>query len=182
MQRIIDRIIFLRICEDRGIETYETLKGLLEGDGVYSRLCALFERADDRYNSGLFHFSDEPGWDEMPDSMTPGLAIDDKVLKEVIKRLYWPESQYQFSVIPPAILGQVYEQFLGKVIRLTDGPPGEGGGQARGEEGGRGLLHAGVHRRLHREGDGGPARGGEDAGGGLVDSACWTRRAARARS
>ena len=121
VQRIIDRIIFLRICEDRGIETYETLKGLLEGDGVYGRLCSLFERADDRYNSGLFHFSDEPGWDEMPDVITPGLSIDDRVLKEVIKRLYWPESQYEFSVIPPAILGQVYEQFLGKVIRLTDG-------------------------------------------------------------
>jgi hypothetical protein len=121
VQRIIDRILFLRICEDRGIETYETLKGLLEGDGVYGRLCTLFERADDRYNSGLFHFSNEPGWDEMPDSLTPGLVIDDKVLKEVVKRLYWPESQYEFSVIPPAILGQVYEQFLGKVIRLTDG-------------------------------------------------------------
>ena len=52
---------------------------------------------------------------------TPGLHIDDQVLKEIIKRLYYPESPYEFSVIPPAILGQVYEQFLGKVIRLTEG-------------------------------------------------------------
>ena len=121
VQLIIDRIIFLRICEDRGIETYETLKGLLDGDGIYARLCALFGRADDRYNSGLFHFSDEPGWDEMADTLTPGLAIDDKVLKEIIRRLYYPDAPYEFSVIPTAILGQVYEQFLGKVIRLTDG-------------------------------------------------------------
>ncbi len=121
VQLIIDRIIFLRICEDRGIETYETLKGLLAGDGVYARLRAIFGRADDRYNSGLFHFSDEPGWDEIADTLTPGLAIDDKVLKEIIRRLYYPDAPYEFSVIPTAILGQVYEQFLGKVIRLTDG-------------------------------------------------------------
>ncbi len=32
---------------------------------------------------------------------------------------YYPRSPYEFSVIPPDILGQVYERFLGKVIRLT---------------------------------------------------------------
>jgi hypothetical protein len=33
--------------------------------------------------------------------------------------LYYPESPYEFSVLPAEILGNVYEQFLGKVIRLT---------------------------------------------------------------
>ncbi|MDD1665122.1 MAG: Eco57I restriction-modification methylase domain-containing protein, partial [Methanomicrobiales archaeon] len=120
VQRTIDRIIFLRICEDRGIERYETLKGLLEVDGVYGGLSELFRRADDRYNSGIFHFQEEKER-EPPDSFTLNLTIDDKVLKEIIKRLYYPESPYEFSVIPPVILGQVYEQFLGKVIRLTEG-------------------------------------------------------------
>ena len=81
VQLIIDRIIFLRICEDRGIEKYETLHQLTEGEGIYSRLCGQFQRADDKYNSGLFHFSEEPGRDEMPDTLTPGLVIDDNVLK-----------------------------------------------------------------------------------------------------
>jgi len=121
VQRTIDRIIFLRICEDRGIERYETLKGLLEGDRVYERLCVFFRKADERYNSGLFHFQEERGWDEPPDTFSLRLSLDDKVLKEILKRLYYPESPYEFSVIPPVILGQVYEQFLGKVIRLTEG-------------------------------------------------------------
>ncbi|MDO8842570.1 hypothetical protein, partial [Methanocalculus sp.] len=43
------------------------------------------------------------------------------MLKEIINRLYYPESPFEFSVIPTEILGHVYEQFLGKVIRLTDG-------------------------------------------------------------
>ena len=42
-------------------------------------------------------------------------------LKEIIKRLYYPDSPYEFSVLPAEILGQIYEQFLGKVIRLTEG-------------------------------------------------------------
>jgi hypothetical protein len=121
VQKTIDRILFLRICEDRGIEEYGCLQKLLEGQDVYLRLLSQFHRADTRYNSGLFHFNAEAGWDEMPDRLTPGLTIDDAVLKKIIKRLYYPESPYEFSVISPVILGQVYEQFLGKVIRLTAG-------------------------------------------------------------
>jgi len=120
VQRTIDRIIFLRICEDRGIEEYTTLHKLLEGEHVYARLCELFRNADAKYNSGLFHFEKENDNDEMPDTLSLTLAIDDKVLKGIIKRLYYPETPYLFSVIPPAILGHVYEQFLGKVIRLTE--------------------------------------------------------------
>ena len=56
MQRTIDRIVFLRICEDRGIEPYGTLQALRNGPDVYRRLGELFQRADERYNSGLFHF------------------------------------------------------------------------------------------------------------------------------
>src|SRR5665647_100015 len=75
VQATIDRIIFLRICEDRGIEPYGRLQGLCNGGSTYGRL----------------------------------------------KRLFYPESPYEFSVLPADILGQVYEQFLGKVIRLTKG-------------------------------------------------------------
>ncbi len=42
-------------------------------------------------------------------------------MKDILKNLYYPDSPYEFSVLPADILGQVYEQFLGKVIRLTAG-------------------------------------------------------------
>ena len=121
VQAVIDRIIFLRICEDRGIEEYGRLLALMNGNNVYSRMFELFQRADERYNSGLFHFRDEKARHESPDLLTPSLAIDDKPLKNIIKNLYYPDSAYEFSVLPADILGQVYEQFLGKVIRLTAG-------------------------------------------------------------
>ncbi len=121
VQRTIDRIIFLRICEDRGIENYGRLLALVNGDRVYPRLCQFFEQADARYNSGLFHFKKEPDRHETPDELTLELGIDDKLLREILHGLYYPESPYEFSVISADILGQVYEQFLGKVIRLTEG-------------------------------------------------------------
>jgi fido (protein-threonine AMPylation protein) len=121
IQRTIDRLIFLRICEDRGVEPYAQLQALLNGQNIYGRLRYLYDQADDRYNSGLFHFHPEKDRAESPDDLTPRLKIDDKVLKEILGRLYYPQSPYEFSVLPIEILGQVYEQFLGKVIRLTAG-------------------------------------------------------------
>src|SRR5207249_9886582 len=121
VQRTIDRIVFLRICEDRRIEVYGRLQALLNGEHTYRRLYQLFREADQRYNSGLFYFQKEKDRAEPPDELTPELEIDDGVLKKIIRRLYYPDSPYEFSVLPADILGQVYEQFLGKVIRLTEG-------------------------------------------------------------
>ncbi len=120
VQQTIDRIVFLRICEDRGMETYGGLMALRNGENVYKRLFQLFNKADDKYNSGLFHFKKEKGRENC-DNLTPSLQIDDKPLKEIFKNLYYPESPYEFSVLSADILGQVYERFLGKVIRLTAG-------------------------------------------------------------
>ncbi len=119
VQRTIDRILFLRMCEDRGIEDYGQLLKLATGDRTYPRLCEIFEKADQRYNSGLFHFHDEPDRAEGPDELTPNIIIDDKDLKWILHSLYYPQSPYEFSVLPAEILGNVYEQFLGKVIKLT---------------------------------------------------------------
>ncbi len=71
----------------------------------------LYRQADEKYNSGLFDFQ--------ADTLTRTLTIDDRVLKPILAGLYYPECPYEFSVLPAEVLGQVYEQFLGKVIRLT---------------------------------------------------------------
>ncbi|MBC8402237.1 MAG: N-6 DNA methylase [Candidatus Marinimicrobia bacterium] len=119
--RTIDRIIFLRIAEDRGMEDYGQLMALQNGSQVYQRLKGIFHRADEKYNSGLFHFHREKNRTEPPDELSLKLLIDDKILKDIFKRLYYPDSPYEFSVLPADILGHIYEQFLGKVIRLTPG-------------------------------------------------------------
>jgi type I restriction-modification system DNA methylase subunit/predicted type IV restriction endonuclease len=121
VQMTIDRIVFLRICEDRGVERDEQLKEIASGDDIYKGLVQLFQRADARYNSGLFHFTAEKNESSPADSLTLGLNVDDKPLRDILLNLYYPDSPYVFREIPSDILGQVYERFLGKVIRLTAG-------------------------------------------------------------
>lgn len=121
VQLIIDRIIFLRIAEDRGIETYGTLQKLLDNEDIYVNFCKLCREADAKYNSGLFHFTEEEDNDFTVDTYTLELCIDDSVFKTIFSILYYPNSPYEFSVLPLEILGHVYENFLGKTIRLTKG-------------------------------------------------------------
>ncbi len=121
VQRAIDRIVFLRIAEDRDIESYGRLRRAAdEGRQVYAQLKILFREADDKYNSGLFHFGADDRASE-PDSDSLNIHIPDEPLRHIINNLYFPASPYEFAVMPPEILGQVYEQFLGKVIELSPG-------------------------------------------------------------
>ncbi len=138
IQMTIDRIIFLRICEARAIEDYGRLLALVNGGNIYARLRNLFKDADRRYNSGLFHFEAEKGQNEQPDTLTLALHMDDTPLKEIITSLY--DSPYAFAVMPIEILGQVYEQFLGKVITIT---PKTNGGRIVAIEDKPEVRHAG---------------------------------------
>jgi len=138
VQRTLDRLIFLRMAEDRGAEEYGRLQrlvapldpagaeelralapeqivklGALTGNkgSVYARFIHLCRDAATKYDSGLFDFD--------ADQLTPGLVVDDDKLRGIIADLYYPRSPYEFSVLAADTLGNVYEQFLGKVIRLT---------------------------------------------------------------
>ena len=153
VQKIIDRIIFLRIAEDKEMEEYGTLLGICghlrrygiqnntqctvstppfilgavpsscstysqktfdshetESGTVYQKLQAVFDRANAKYNSGLFK----------PHDWLRSLTIDDTVLSSIINGLYYPECPYEFSILPVEILGNIYEQFLGKIIKFRN--------------------------------------------------------------
>jgi adenine-specific DNA-methyltransferase len=108
VQRIIDRIIFIRIAEDKGIEDENLLFSVAKAENVYEKLIHLFAKANAKYNSGLFAGVD---WIDK-------VNIDDKVLSHIIVNLYYPDCPYEFSVLPVEILGSIYERFLGKTIRF----------------------------------------------------------------
>ncbi|MBP9023806.1 MAG: N-6 DNA methylase, partial [Spirochaetes bacterium] len=110
VQRILDRLLFIRNLEDREIEPENTLleKTKSQAD-VYKSIIPVFRNLDNVYNGLLFkkHFSEE-------------LNVDDKALKDIIKNMCYPVSPFQFDVIEPEILGRIYEKFLGSKIRLTE--------------------------------------------------------------
>lgn len=109
IQRLLNRIVFLRICEDRTIEKYETLKSIQD----YDQLKLLFQQSDKKYNSGLFNFID--------DNLSLNVEIDSEILIEIFNVLYYPLSPYDFAVVDPTILSQIYEKFLGSHVVLDEG-------------------------------------------------------------
>lgn len=104
-QKIINRIIFIRMCEDRGIEGRVVLR---EAAGRRSLvdLRALFRRMDTRYNTGLFDVSRDP--------LQATYAIDVDVFLSIVNEIYAPESPYNFGLLDADFFGQVYEHFLVK--------------------------------------------------------------------
>jgi len=120
VQQNIDRIIFLRIAEDRALEPFGQLKSCLQYNdnpgGYYKELYRQYRVADNKYNSGLFHFRKEKENNEAPDIISGQLQVDNRIIKSIVSSLYPPNSDYLFNVLPVEILGSAYEQFLGKQI------------------------------------------------------------------
>lgn len=108
VQRLLNRIIFLRICEDRELERYRALQEVQ----TYNDLKELFHQADRRYNSGLFDF--------IEDQLSLDITVSNNVLINIFQELYYPASPYAFSVVESGILGEIYERFLGKQIAMID--------------------------------------------------------------
>ena len=111
VQSTLDRIIFLRIAEDRSAERYGGLQGAIKSGDYYKNLLLLFHIADQKYNSGLFDFR--------KDKISNGITLDNKIIKSIISELYYPLCPYEFSVLSVEIMGSAYEQFLGKQISLS---------------------------------------------------------------
>lgn len=114
VQRIIDRLIFIRTLEDKELEA-PALNSLVREDRnkrIYKKLNLLFRKIDDIYNSKLFtpHLCEE-------------LEIDDEVLEKIIDGLFKTSDNtvlYDFSAIDADVLGNIYEQYLGYILKKTD--------------------------------------------------------------
>lgn len=110
VQSYINSIIFLRVCEDRNLETYKTLLNFAENND-FDSLIKKFKEADKKYNAGLFN---QPLKDKV-------ISDSSSAFWEIIKDLYFPESTYSFSVFASDILGNIYEIFLGEQLIVENG-------------------------------------------------------------
>jgi hypothetical protein len=100
-QRLLNALLFLRVCEDRNISQYE---GLLRSAEAHQVLTA-FRQADQVFNAGLFNVLD-----------TTAVAPD--ILAAVIREMYWPRSKFAFGVLRPDILAALYEQYLAERVEV----------------------------------------------------------------
>jgi hypothetical protein len=110
VQSYINKILFLRVCEDRNIETYQSLLQIADHNS-YQELIAKFKAADSRYNSGLFE-------EKLSAEIIGNVSSS---FWSIIRELYFPQSPYSFAVLSSDILGKIYEIFLSQRLAVVDG-------------------------------------------------------------
>lgn len=117
IQRIIDRLIFIRKSEDVGINPeglfLEEIRHNPYGK-AYSRLKEIFRKYHEVYNGGLFKIGADNDCDK--------ITIDGEITQKLIGLLYESKDKqyvYNFDWIDADVLGQVYEQYLGKILAQT---------------------------------------------------------------
>lgn len=110
VQSYINKILFLRVCEDRNIETYKELLTIADA-GQFNALLEKFRKADSKYNSGLF--------DQVLSEQV--VCNASSAFWTIIRQLYFPESPYSFSVFSSDILGHIYEIFIAEKLAMVDG-------------------------------------------------------------
>lgn len=110
VQEFINQIVFLRICEDKNLPLYHSLKETVVNESeLRSGMETLFRNADKRYNSGMFS----------GENIVFDLNSD--VIKNMVEELYYPQSPYLFNIIEPNMLGKIYEMFLTEQLILSNG-------------------------------------------------------------
>ena len=109
VQSYINSIIFLRVCEDRNLETYKTLLNFADKND-FTSLIKKFKKADKKYNAGLFN---HPLTDEI-------ISTNSSAFWTIIEHLYFPENSYSFSIFSSDILGNIYEIFLGEQLIIEE--------------------------------------------------------------
>jgi type I restriction-modification system DNA methylase subunit len=110
VQKLLDRLIFLRVAEDRGIEPPTLIPLLHEWNSkggkvhLYQSMVSKFRELDEVYNSNLFSRHPFEDWEEY------GGATE-----KVINILYGKKGyyEYDFQAMPADVLGSVYENYLG---------------------------------------------------------------------
>ena len=104
VQRLLDRLIFIRLLEDRKIIDSKTLKEIVDNwkDGrhrdIQAQLNSLFKELNNDFNGEIFK--------EHP---CEKISYDSKIVAEIIDELYYPKSPYDFAVIGVELLGTIYE-------------------------------------------------------------------------
>lgn len=117
VERFILRLLFLRMCEDRGIQTYQHLQQIAATND-WDAFISLLSAADQKFDSGLFDTRQDP----LFATETQRIRLNSSTVAAIVDSLYFPAAPYTFAVFEPGFLGQVYDYFLReRIVLLPDG-------------------------------------------------------------
>lgn len=112
VQVILDRLVFIRVCESKGIETQEKLRRFAQSNnGFWNEFkSSCYMEFYAHYDGAMFS----------RDENFQHLELSDEILCGFIEKLYYPYP-YRFDVIPIKVIANIYEEFLGKQLVISDG-------------------------------------------------------------
>lgn len=110
VQIILDRIIFIRVCESRKIEKEGLLLEFLKKDfwNEFKRSCYIDFYS--HYDGAMF----------ARDKKFNQIVLSNDLFEPFIKKLYYPYP-YKFDVIPTKVIAKIYEEFLAYSLRVNNG-------------------------------------------------------------
>jgi len=116
IQTFLDRLIFIRNCEDRGFEEKKLDAALREfifkNKSLNKSLKEIFRYYDVNYDSKIFELREVDKVD-----------FSDHLLRNILDRIYKTQDQniaYDFSLIDADILGNLYEQYLSHIFKKSE--------------------------------------------------------------
>lgn len=112
VQRVIDRLVFIRFLEDKLIEPDDIISNFgTKSESVWKDFVTTCRKLDKVYNGTIYKKHDILD--------TPDFKFDENVFAGICEKLSSKNTPYDFDKIPIHILGSIYERFLGKVITTT---------------------------------------------------------------
>lgn len=109
VQTIINRVLFIRVCEARDLEADKLLMQFAERGFWNSFKASSYAEFYEHYDGPMFRRI----------ASLQSLTIDDDVFDRFLKKLYYP-SPYCFDVIPLKTLSDIYDLFLGYELVVRD--------------------------------------------------------------
>lgn len=112
VQIILDRIIFIRVCETKGIEKEGILLEFLKKGFWDNFKKSCYVEFYDHYDGAMF--------EKDVNNKFPMIVLNDEVFEEFVKQLYYPYP-YKFNAIPTKVIAKVYEDFLAYSLCIKNG-------------------------------------------------------------
>lgn len=109
-QRILDRLIFISYCHKKKIISTDVLLSVLQASRkpFYEQLKIVFEDYNDKYNSDIFS-----------EAICDNFKIDNEIIEPIISGI----NGIDFSQINVHIIGEVYENYLGELLKSSKSKP-----------------------------------------------------------
>lgn len=102
-QKILDRLIFMKVCFDKNVIPQNLLSAILYSKNTkYDDLKKIFRKLNDTFDSSLFLHD-----------VCDDITVSDDIIEDIVRGL----NGVDFSYLSVHVIGEVYEDYLGELLK-----------------------------------------------------------------